>query len=111
MNKGKYEFVRIKDKLTNQEGNMWWFRATSYRDVVEHTEKIFRPFMQSGYNSASKKSIDAVFKHGDVCCMQHTTDPAEIDSKTIKNGTVRAKHSKPLNGILRLKTYIYNLYI
>lgn len=84
----KYEFVRIKDKLTGQEGNMWWFRATSYKEVIEHTDKIFRPFMQTGYNSASKKSIDAVFKYGDVCCMQHTTDPAEmaIRNITVANG-------------------------
>ena len=84
-NFGKYEFVRIKDKQTGKEGTVWYFRAKSYKDVNIHTEKIFKPIMQAGYNSASKKSIDSVFKHGDVVCMPHPnpTDHAEIAIQSI----------------------------
>lgn len=61
MNNRKYKFARFKNK-NGVEYSDWWFIAETQQDVIEHTEKFFKPAMQIGLDTNLNKSI-AVINH------------------------------------------------
>ena len=67
----KYEFVRIRDKRNGEVMKSWYFRARSYHDIRVHTEKVFAPLMQVGYNDVAGKAVEAIFGKGKLCCVEH----------------------------------------
>lgn len=68
----KYEFVRFKDKTTNEESHKWWFVAKDELQVRKHFEKYFKPSMQEGFDCVAHDAIDSVFKYQGV--MKHPTN-------------------------------------
>ena len=90
----KYEFVRFRTIATGEESHKWWFAAKTASQVIEHTEKFFKPTMQEGFNSAAHDAIESIFKFGGKL-MNHPIDEVSnaIESITEIKGY---KRSSPL---------------
>jgi hypothetical protein len=73
----KFEFVRFKDKITNEESQKWWFVAKDELQVRKHFEKYFKPSMQEGFDCVAHDAIDAVFKYKGLM-MHPTNDVANV---------------------------------
>lgn len=72
-----YQFVRFKNKKTQEQSDKWWFAASTIDDVTEHTERYLKPVMQDGFDNAASKSIQAIFRYGDVELMLHPNGDVE----------------------------------
>lgn len=87
----KYEFVRFRTIATGEESHKWWFAAKTASQVIEHTEKFFKPTMQEGFNESAHNAIEAIFKYG-TAFMKHPIHEASsaIESITEIKGYERS---------------------
>lgn len=82
MSNRKYKFARFKNKL-GKEYSEWWFIVETRQDVIEHTEKFFKPAMQIGLDTNLNKSIETImhpwgwFEDGDPNHFGHPDSIAE----------------------------------
>ena len=56
----RFEFVRIKSKLTGEDMGTWYFRAKTLEQVQLHTEMVLRPAMQGGLDKFNNKYVSAI---------------------------------------------------
>ena len=69
-----YKFVRFCRKGQPDTGEKhWWLEVSNLETLQEHTDKIFKPVMQEGFDDVSSKAVSAIFKHGDIALMRHPT--------------------------------------
>lgn len=71
----KYKFVRFKNKATGEEYKEWYLATRSCEQVIEHSEKVFKPFMQAGFDDRSSQSIQTIFTNA---FRVHPTTPAAM---------------------------------
>ena len=92
----KYEFVRIRDKRNGEVMKSWYFRARSYHDIRVHTEKVFAPLMQVGYNDVAGKAVEAIFGKGKLCCVEHPDTDAGNAIRTFTEIEYGSAHPMPM---------------
>ena len=71
-----YKFVKIKAKHGDHQGT-WYFVPQSVRQIIEHSEKVFKPHIQDGYNRAAEKVISAAWKYGNADFHDHFNNAEE----------------------------------
>lgn len=75
----KYKFVRFKNKANGEEYKEWYFVARSYEQAIEHSEKVLKPLMQTGFDDRASQSIEAIFRHGTPNGIRvHATSPTAV---------------------------------